>query len=336
MRTWFAMVVGCLALTILGTGAHAETLGIWTYTPPEGYEAVKKQTQHEYTRANTKTFCVVAVFVPRPAGADLASDLRAEWKSAYESKFTATNLKTHPVKKLKSGLTRHVMSAEVSDESGTYYGELAVIRERGAVGSILLMSSSQQTIAGCYPAMGALLESIAFAAGPEPAPAPAPAPSTSAPAAATLSIVGTWSAGTSATDARGVAQSGSTKKSYWFNADGTYRFYREAWGGQFASDSYWLTNETGTYTLTGDTLVLTPKKVTGTLNKGGRTSSFKPPVEKMTYTVKKHYFSGLQEWNLVMTPAARTDRDGAFVSNPAFPGSYLYRDQYQPGWRFPP
>lgn len=63
-----------------------------------------------------------------------------------------------------------------------------------------------------------------------------------------------------------------------------------------------------------------------------------PALEKVTYRFQTTYFSGLKETQLVLTPPKGTDRDGAFASNPSFPGSYLLRSgaDYQPAFRFAP
>lgn len=37
----------------------------------------------------------------------------------------------------------------------------------------------------------------------------------------------------------------------------------------------------------------------------------------------EHRREGIQEWNLVLTPAKPTQRDGAFSQNEDFKGSYL-------------
>jgi len=47
-------------------------------------------------------------------------------------------------------------------------------------------------------------------------------------------------------------------------------------------------------------------------------------LEKVTYRFTKHYFSGIQEWNLVLQPEKRTVRDGPFSDNSSFPNSYLF------------
>jgi hypothetical protein len=59
------------------------------------------------------------------------------------------------------------------------------------------------------------------------------------------------------------------------------------------------------------------------------------PHEKVTYRFRMHYFSGIQEWNLVLTPPQPTDRDGAFTTVWEFKDSYLLKATYVPEWKWP-
>ena len=47
-------------------------------------------------------------------------------------------------------------------------------------------------------------------------------------------------------------------------------------------------------------------------------------IEKVTYTFIKHYFSGIQVWNLVLQNNKATQRDGPFSSNTTFSNAWYY------------
>jgi len=47
-------------------------------------------------------------------------------------------------------------------------------------------------------------------------------------------------------------------------------------------------------------------------------------LEKVTYKFTKHYFSGIQEWNLVLQADKATEREGPFSSNATFPNAWYY------------
>jgi starvation-inducible outer membrane lipoprotein len=108
-----------------------------------------------------------------------------------------------------------------------------------------------------------------------------------------------------------------------------------------------FTKETGTYQLNGNSLTLIPQKgyiqawtkgsvvdSTGrrseTDNWGKLVSTQPTKLEKVTYQISKQYFSGIQEWQLVMQAVKPTERDGPFTANAAFPNSWLYGTQKFP------
>jgi hypothetical protein len=176
------------------------------------------------------------------------------------------------------------------------------------------------------------------------APAAPTAPTEAAPPAApavdtkNLPFLGTWSVGQSAYSSGYSMSYGSRLLQYIFAADGTYRYHSEAWGGSFNADWRYIVDEKGTWSVSGDQLTVTPKEVTGVVRdlQGNVTKKGGPSLEKVTYRFQTTYFSGLRETQLVLTPPKGTDRDGAFASNPSFPGSYLMRSSadYQPAFRY--
>jgi len=328
MRTWLVVAVGIL---VLSTSTHADTIGVWTYTPPASYQVAKKDTQHEYTRITGQTFCLFGVYSPRNEGADLAADLKLEWTNVVAAKFTATGAKAHPAKKLKRGLTRHVTGAELADAAGTYYGELVVIRERGTVGTIFLLSNSATTITTCHPAMGELIESIAFGSGAMPTPTPAPTPTATAPAG---SVVGAWGREFTLMNHQTGWINGYFLYEYVLRADGTYT-YRQEHKSQYTAKTYFLnTEETGTYKLAGDKVTITPKRASATKRDadGNVTGTSKVALEKVTYTWTVVAIEGGQQ--LFLTPPKQTVRDGTPNGGADHPTGYLLLDTKKLYWKY--
>jgi hypothetical protein len=99
-----------------------------------------------------------------------------------------------------------------------------------------------------------------------------------------------------------------------------------------------LVIENGTYQVSGDTLSIKPQKSviqawskSGGGDKWGRLLNTQPrKLEPVTYKFTKHYFSGIDEWQLVMRTSTPTQREGPFVSSSAFPNSYFYKTQKYP------
>lgn len=153
-------------------------------------------------------------------------------------------------------------------------------------------------------------------------------------------VVGVWSksasspwgldAGTMATNA------GYYKGQYQFRADGSYSFKGESWGGYLRSQEFWTIEESGSYSVNGDSLTVSPKSSTATLRDraGVVKKSQNNQLEKVTYKWKLHYFEGIRETNLVLQTTRQTLRDGSFAGNSDFPNSYLYGQGSKLEWRF--
>lgn len=149
-------------------------------------------------------------------------------------------------------------------------------------------------------------------------------------------VIGRWanSAADSGVFYTGVS-TGSVQRQYIFATNGTYTFHMEAWGGSFRPDDWIVINEFGNYRVEGSKLTVNPTAAHGVLRDKKHIRKTLPVrLEKVTYTWQLHYFEGMQETNLVLTPPAKTVRDGEFAINGLFPTSYLMSEKYQPEWTF--
>jgi hypothetical protein len=145
-------------------------------------------------------------------------------------------------------------------------------------------------------------------------------------------IIGTW--GTSVSEQQKYAVNnginGYSKRQYTFNANGTYDFIIKTF--QYTSDKLLLTKENGTYQITGNNLTISPAKSAieawskkdGADKWGKLLSTQNRELEKVTYQFTKHYFSGTQQWNLVLQADKVTQRDGPFSSNATFSNAWYY------------
>ena len=140
-------------------------------------------------------------------------------------------------------------------------------------------------------------------------------------------IVGVWSISASNHAGSNLAtNAGYYKGEYRFKPDGTYSFKSERWFGHLRSKEFYTTEESGTYTVNGDSLAVSPKTSRTTLRnpEGVVQKTQNNPLEKVTYRWRTHYFEGLNETQLVLQPPSQTTRDGGFSGNSLFPNSYLY------------
>ena len=140
-------------------------------------------------------------------------------------------------------------------------------------------------------------------------------------------LIGTWTSASSA------QYGGVMRLRYIFNADGTYTFKSER---SPTSQRWWTTEESGTFSVNGDSLTITPKVSKATLrNLNGVVQETKAnPLEKVTYKWTTHFFEGIGETNLVLEPPQATSRDGVLGSNSRFPTAYLYTPGDKLEWRF--
>ena len=165
-----------------------------------------------------------------------------------------------------------------------------------------------------------------------------PAPQTAN--AAGNKIVGTWSKSASSpwgsSPGAVATNAGYYKGQYQFRADGGCSFKGESWGGYSRSNEFWTIEESGTYSVNGDSLTIEPRTSTATLRDQAGTvkKSQNNRPERVTYKWRLHYFEGIGETNLVLQPIQPTLRDGSFAGNSAFPNSYLYSQGSKLEWRY--
>ncbi len=325
MRWMFACVLVVLAVAT----ASAETLGAWTYTAPDGYKVESAKGRRSYTKVDGTSFCLVGVYEPRPATNDVAADLKKEWAEVIEAQFAASEVNGYPPKETRRRLMKHTVGAKLRSGQQEFYGQLVIVRGGGMVGSVVIMAANAGGITACHPAANTVMDSIVVAGA---TPAPPIVDTVRAP-----SMVGTWSASTSTRDNVTGASQGSQIRQYVFAADGTYTFRLEQWGGHMQKPQWYIVEESGTYKVDRTKLKVVPKKASGVTRDdlGAVIKTSKVRLEPVTYEWQLHYFEGIQETQLVLTPPKQTARDGTIGNNSQFPRSALYSGTYKPAWRYP-
>lgn len=152
------------------------------------------------------------------------------------------------------------------------------------------------------------------------------APATTAASSVNAKILGAWTTSSA-------MNGGHFRLRYIFNADGSYSFKSER---NHTSQRWWTVEESGSFTVNGDTLTITPQTSKATLrNLDGVVQETRAnPLEKVTYKWTTHFFEGIGETNLVLQPPAATSRDGILGTNSLFPNAYLYTQGDKLEWRF--
>jgi hypothetical protein len=149
----------------------------------------------------------------------------------------------------------------------------------------------------------------------------------STPVAVNNKLIGTWTFATASQYA------GTMRLRYIFNADGSYSFKSER---SSTAQRWWTVEESGTFSVNGDSVTITPKVSKATLRdlNGAVKETKANPLEKVTYKWTTHFFEGIGETNLVLEPPQPTSRDGVLGGNSQFPKAYLYTQGDKLEWRF--
>ncbi len=220
-------------------------------------------------------------------------------------------------------------------DQGTYYGQLSVVRERGTVGSVMLMSSSAKTISACFPAAAAVTESITFTDAASPTP-PIPTDPTDA-AASPGSLVGSWGVDTA------LRQNNSdnwivgyVRFQYDLRVDGTYAFRKEIKFDGSPKTTYDSYAETGRYAVDGTRVTITPKAAKHVKRDldGKVLQSDKVVLEKVTYAWRLDVQGSSGEVLLILTPGKATTRDGTPNGGDYARGGYILSSAKKLAWNF--
>jgi hypothetical protein len=332
MHLRLTIVAAFFAAWLPAARAYAEAAVGWTFTPPAGWAVSRAPDHVAYTKFAGPSFCQLVLYKTRAMAAAADAELEVEWKRVVDPSYTASDPKSLGEGRTRAGVPYGALSATLTDrDHHAYAGHLYILIPPPLVGSLLVVSSTSVSLNSCQPSVQALLASLTVDLAARATPAPAAAP----PTVATSSVVvGSW-----ATSVAGQPNDGSPTivRQYVLDGDGTYRYHSEIWGGAYRSDDYTILDERGTYVISGNQLTINPTSSTGvTRGKAAIRKTFQVALEKVTYTWTTHYFAGIKETDLVLTPSAKTKRDGELASNSQFPGSYLLSGNYKPSWTFPP
>jgi hypothetical protein len=305
LRRSLAFVVWTLAATT-SSRATADSFGGWTYSAPPGYTGEQLDDHVEWTRVGNDSFCSISIFELRPVRSSVAVEAAYEWHNVVMPTFTAKVVRRTKLE-TTGGAAVGVTTAALTTGDGTRYAGIHYsVMPPGMIGSVLLTSSSHAALRGCERVATAVVRSLDVDWS---------SPRFTDPEARVETPQGRW------------AIAGPTSREYTFAADGTYRFHSET----STKDRDRTIDESGTYAVRGNQLVLTPRSATRTTLKAGIAKQTALPLEKATYTWSKLYVPETNEWRLVMVPRKPTVRDGHVPA-----GGSSYSDRDEPRWRVGP
>jgi len=338
MKRLFRISITLLVFAGGGFAQKVETFDLATFTPPAGWKKEVGENGVQLSTEDNDDYCLITLYKAIPALADAEENFKASWDTIVKEAVTV-NASAQMIPAANKEDWKALGGFSPFEKEGMKgVAVLVNISGHGKMVNVFVLTNTQKF----EPKITAFLESISLKT-PEAEPV-----QTTAPAGGDVSaIVGSW--GMSSSDQSAFAMSHGTsgyiKRQYDFNSNGTYVFMVKTF--TYTSSELLFTKETGTYKLTGNSLTITPQKgyiqgwTKGTVVGGdGRTSQTDKwgklvktqptKLETVTYQISKEYFSGIDEWQLVMRTSVPTQREGPFVSNSAFPNSYFYKTQKFP------
>ncbi len=292
-----------------------ETFDLITYSPPAGWKKEVNETFISYTLTENKkgTWCQLSIIKSTISKGSLEADFESEWNEFAVKNYgvkeapQTTEVEEGDGWKVKSGAGKFTFNnADASVLLTTASGY-----ER-CVSIIAITNGSDYT-----PHIQRFLESVDLIK-PEIRPAsqtenPQPRVNNN------ISIVNTWTVVRSDQDSylvnNGVA--GYIRRQYTFNQNGTYRNIIKTFS--FFSDIL-LTQESGTYQVSGNNIIITPQKcVIEAWSKkdnadkwGKRISTQNATMEKTMYQFSIEYNDYNKETQLILQASNTTHRDGPF------------------------
>ena len=330
------LLVFTLCLFTFATCLFAETsdsFDIATFTPPAGWKKQTKDGAVIFMTADEKkgTYCILTVYRSGESTGDPRQDFDSDWQEFIAGQLRVTDKPEIETAKTVGGWQSVTGAAAFQSDMGSSIAVLNTFSGFGRSFSLAAVFNDQ----GHVPAIERFVSSLKLEK-PSATNSPAPAAATNE-----TSIVGTWGISQSAQNNFAVNHgiAGTITRQYTFSANGTYEFVVKNF--QYTMANLLFKKETGTYQLSGNSLTITPQKSyiqawtkgtvidsTGrpaTTDKWGKLVSTQPTkLEKVTYQISKQYFSGIQEWQLVMQASQPNERDGPFTGNTAFPNSWIY------------
>jgi len=308
---------------------QTEKLDIIEYTPPAGWAKTPKDGLMVYNTSdkNTGGFCLLTVYPSIASAGSPTKDFANAWNEKVVKPFKVdANPKTET--QTQDGWTSVSTAAQFESDGITSAVMMTVITGYGRTASVLAILNNQEYL----PQIEAFVtgirmdKAIAIADARPPAATPTSPTTPVANSYSPAALVGKWGNGTSGDTVSGnYIQYGSnaSQKYYQFKADGTYSFIYSGYSGLAGTmGSFHITmEESGVYTLNGDSMTITPKKSQTKSNSEGLKNN---PLETVVYRWTIHYFEGIGEYALIMHPDHQTKRDGGFDYVLAFPDSYSY------------
>lgn len=331
MKSLIVLATIVLTGAVLSFAQKNESFDIATFKTPNGWKKEVQQNAVQFAAEDEKGgICLTTLFKSMPGSADPKANFDASWETIVKGLVTVKGEPQMNDSAEENGWTAHSGIAPYESDGNKGVVMLVTLTGNKKIVNILVLTNTidfQEAVAG-------FLASIVL---PKVEP---PAPKTTQPAAPQTNerLIGRWNRSSSVSpvyaDPASWGTSGYTKSRYEFRADGTYSYTERSFS--YAYQNILIVKESGKYSVNGNQITVSPQrsvieaysKRNGGDELGSLVRSQKRALETVTYQYTFHYFSGIQEWNLVLQAAQPTQRDGAFSSLKVFQNAWYFDQKF--------
>lgn len=327
-----ALLLVCMHLFVAAVFSQSAKFDIVTYTAPAGWATERDANSVRFSTETNAGYCTISLVRSIDATGDAGKDFDLLWELMA-----------------KDGLNASAPQGRRSGERDGWLVEAGggAFEKEGLSGAVILTTFSGNgkavavlviTNTDAFESnIAAFIDSIKLppVAAQKTTTAPTPA---AAPLGDAAKLVGRWQRSSSSSpayaDPASWGTAGYTRSRYEFNSDGTYIYTERTF--RMTHPRIFIVRENGRYTVAGNTLTVTPAKSTiSAYNKAGGSDALgtlattqNRKLENITYKFTFHYFSGIDEWNLVLQADATTQRDGPFSGNTTFNNAWYFDQKY--------
>ena len=296
--------------------AQKEKFDIVTYTPPADWKMQQGNGNISYSRIDGASWAQIAIYQHRNSEGEIQTDFDKDWNELVaQGKTISDPEKTAP--KTSDGWT--VMSGSaIWQYNGANVASMLTVFSNNRVCVAVLCNSTAMPYMKIYQSLIDNIDLDANAVSETNSESETNANANSNH----TSIVGLWKINSAET--RGVVNhfilytGGYIRKEYTFKSDGTYFYCFKTWSVHI--DNILYGNETGTWTVNGDKLTLTPtegmsgewKKTNNTQEWGSLVKKNNWKLEKTTYQFNIH--NDEVATILRLDSGGATERDGAYTN----------------------
>ncbi len=283
-----------------------------------------------FNKESGPSYCAISLTRSVDSGGDPTADFERLWKALAKDGLNASDPQRGKGGD-KNGWQAEVGVAAFEKDGLKGAALLTTFTGNGKVVAILSITNSEDFQSD----IEAFVDSVKL---PQITVQKAPAATPVAATGEAAKLIGRWQRTSSSQPTYGNPASwgtaGYTRSRYEFNANGSYTFTERTF--RMTHPVIFIVRENGKYSASGNTLTITPAKSSITAyNKAGGTdalgsvaSAQNRKLETVSYKFTFHYFSGIQEWNLVLQADAPTQREGPFSGNTTFNNAWYFDQKY--------